>query len=81
VTCSARWAISGIGIGVTALAADGADCVAVAVGGAVGGAGAASADPTMKRPTSTPAPETRSAQTRRPRRMVPDVPTALIFNT
>jgi hypothetical protein len=80
VTCSARWAISGIGIGVRALAADDADG-AVAGGGAAGGAGVATADPTMKRPTSTPAPTTTPAQARRPRRMVPDVSTVLIVNT
>jgi hypothetical protein len=80
VTCSARWAISGIGIGARALAADGADG-AVTAGEAAGGAGAATAGPTMTTPTSTPAPKTTAAQTRRPRRMVPDVPTVLIFKT
>ena len=74
VACSARWAISGIGIGVIVLAGPCADWAAVAAGRAGGCADAARADPSRASAASACAVET-SARARTPRGLLTAITT------
>ena len=74
VACSARWAISGIGIGVIVLAGPCASWAAVAAGPPAGCADAARADPSRASAASARAVET-SARARTPRGPLTAIPT------